>query len=208
MDLTRKNTPTKTEWSLELDAAFGSLKSELCLSPVLASPDFNWLFILRGGASDWGVGAVLSQCDDSGLDHPVVYFSRKSLAQEEHYSTVEKECLAIKLGVKTFKVYLLGKPFTVQMDHRAFGVAWSVEGGQCLFDQMELIVTTVLVCLSSCWKGKHECWCFILNRLFDQCDKLAHYFVAGEGEECKGLKLLFSWVVYLECLLLLSCMIM
>ena len=39
--------------------------------------------------------------------------------REEHYSTIEKECLAIKLGVKAFKVYLLGKPFTIQTDHRA-----------------------------------------------------------------------------------------
>ena len=31
--------------------------------------------------------------------------------------TVEKECLAIKLGVQAFCVYLLGKPFVVQTDH-------------------------------------------------------------------------------------------
>ena len=32
---------------------------------------------------------------------------------------MEKECLAIKLGVEAFKVYLLGKEFTIQTDHRA-----------------------------------------------------------------------------------------
>ena len=118
-DLTRKNSPNKIEWSSELDAAFGSLKSELCSAPVLASPDFNRPFILQTDASDRGVGAVLSQCDDEGLDHPVAYFSRKLLPREERYSMIEKECLAIKLGVKAFKVYLLGKPFMVQTDHRA-----------------------------------------------------------------------------------------
>ena len=105
-DLTRKNY------------AFGSLKSELCSAPVLASPDFNQPFILQTDASDRGVGAVLSQYDDAGLDHPVASFSRKLLPREECYSIIE-ECLAIKLGVKAFKAYLLGKPFTVQTDHRA-----------------------------------------------------------------------------------------
>ena len=66
--------------------------------------------------SDCGVGAVLSQC---GLDHPVAYFSCKLLPREECYSTTEKKCLAINLRVKAFKAYLLGKPFTIQTDHRA-----------------------------------------------------------------------------------------
>ena len=38
---------------------------------------------------------------------------------EERYSTVEKECLAIKLAVQAFRVYVLGRPFIVQTDHRA-----------------------------------------------------------------------------------------
>ena len=33
--------------------------------------------------------------------------------------TVEKECLAIKLAVGAFCVYLLGRPFHIYMDHRA-----------------------------------------------------------------------------------------
>lgn len=47
------------------------------------------------------------------------YFSRKFLPREQRYSTVEKECLAIKLGAQAFRVYLLGRPFTIQTDHRA-----------------------------------------------------------------------------------------
>ena len=118
-DLMRKNAPNKIEWSSELNAAFRSLKSELCSAPVLVSPDFNRPFILQTDASDRGVGAVLSQYNDAGLDHLVAYFSHKLLPREERYSITEKECLAIKLGVKAFKVYLLGKPFIVQTDHRA-----------------------------------------------------------------------------------------
>ncbi len=65
------------------------------------------------------MGAVLSQQGEDGTDHPIAYFSKKLLHREERYSTVEKECLAIRLGVQAFRVYLLGRPFRVQTDHRA-----------------------------------------------------------------------------------------
>ena len=45
--------------------------------------------------------------------------SRKLLPREKAYSTIEKECLAVVLAVKHFQVYLIGKPFVIQTDHRA-----------------------------------------------------------------------------------------
>ena len=95
------------------------LKSILCSSLVLASPDFTRPFTLQTDASDRGMRTVLSQCDDDGQEHPITYFSRKLLPRKEHYSTIKKECSAIKLGVQTFKVHLLGRQFAVQTDHRA-----------------------------------------------------------------------------------------
>ena len=56
--------------------------------------------------------------DDLGEEHPVAYFSRKLLPREVNYSTVEKECLAVKLGVNAFRVYLLGRSFQIETDHR------------------------------------------------------------------------------------------
>jgi len=85
----------------------------------MRGPDFTQPFILQTDASDRGVGAVLSQLDDKEQEHPIAYFSKKLLPREERYSTVEKECLAIKLGVHAFRIYLLGRPFTIQTDHRA-----------------------------------------------------------------------------------------
>ena len=65
------------------------------------------------------MGAVLSQLDEEEADHPVAFFSRKLLPREERYSTIEKECLAIKLGIHAFRLYLLGRHFTIQTDHRS-----------------------------------------------------------------------------------------
>ena len=118
-DLTRKGAPNEVSWNKKCEDAFEKLKQLLCSSPILRSPDFSRPFILQTDASDRGVGAVLSQESEDGEEHPVGYFSRKLLPREERYATVEKECLAIKLGVQAFRVYLLGRHFTIQTDHRS-----------------------------------------------------------------------------------------
>ena len=118
-DLTRKTSLNRVVWDSRCDSAFTELKRRLCSSHVLHSPDFDCPFVLQTDASDRGVGAVLSQFDASGDEHPVGFYSRKLLPWEERYSTIEKECLAIKLGMQAFKVYLLGRRFTVQTDHRS-----------------------------------------------------------------------------------------
>ena len=85
----------------------------------MKSPDFEKRFILQTDASDRGIGAVLSQLDDDGIDRPIAFYSRKLLPREQRYSTIEKECLAIKIATHAFRVYLLGRPFVIQTDHRA-----------------------------------------------------------------------------------------
>ena len=106
-DLTRKSLPKQVQWTDKCQIAFVKLKDCLCKAPVLNHPDFGRSFVLQTDASDHGIGAVLSQVDDADQEHPVAFYSRKFLAREERYATVEKECLAIKLGVQAFKMYLL-----------------------------------------------------------------------------------------------------
>ena len=118
-DLTKKTAPNQVRLDSECDEAFMKLRELLCSSPILQSPDFSRPFILQTDASDRGVDAVLTQRDDSGQEHPVSYYSRKLLPREQRYSTVEKELLAIKLATNAFRVYLLGRPFTIVTDHRS-----------------------------------------------------------------------------------------
>ena len=120
-DLTKKDTPNKIPWTSTCQQAFSNLKLALYSAPILSSPDFNRPFILQIDASDRGVRAVLSQHDAIRQEHPITFFNKKLLPREQNYSTVEKECLAIKLATEAFRVYLLGRPFTIQMDH------WSLQ---------------------------------------------------------------------------------
>ena len=117
-DSTKKGQPEKVNWGADQESAFQSLKNCLTHSPVLAVADPSIPFILQTDASDRGIGAVLSQPNKEGQEHPVAYASRKLLPRETHYAVVEKECLAIVWAVGTFHIYLYGQTFVLQTDHQ------------------------------------------------------------------------------------------
>ena len=106
-------------WTNECERSFNKLKEVIFSEPVLRSPNHDKQMILQTDASNRGIGAVLSQVDDNGEEHPIVYIIRKLLPREERYSIVEKECLAIVQAVKTLNIYILGIDFILQTDHHA-----------------------------------------------------------------------------------------
>ena len=74
-------------------------------------------FVLRTDASGIGVAAVLLQ-ENEGKLYPVGYASKKLSLAEAKYPIIEKECLAVVWGIRHFKLYLAGKRFTLQADHK------------------------------------------------------------------------------------------
>lgn len=106
------------KWTEECERAFIALKTCLCSSPVLQSADFTQRFLVQVDASAVGIGAVLAQ-GKPGEERPVLYLSRKMLPREQRYSTIEKECLAIKWALESLRYYLLGREFDLDTDHRA-----------------------------------------------------------------------------------------
>jgi hypothetical protein len=54
-------------WTSEAEVAFQTLKNALITSPILAYPDPHSEFILDTDASNFGIGAVLSQVQDGSL---------------------------------------------------------------------------------------------------------------------------------------------
>ena len=69
-------------------------------------------FILQTDASSVGLGAVLEQ-----NGHVIAYASRCLKKTEQHYSVIQKECLAVVFALKQFRHYLLGRPFQLLTDH-------------------------------------------------------------------------------------------
>lgn len=105
-------------WTTDCENAFIDLKEALCTEAILQSPDFGKPFTVQTDASERGLGAVLLQGEQGKL-HPIAYISRKLLPRETRYSTVEKECLAVKWALDSFRYYLIGREFTLETDHRA-----------------------------------------------------------------------------------------
>lgn len=106
-------------WSFSCQQAFERVKSLLCEAPVLAAPRFDRPFALQVDASHVGVGAVLLQMDDLGLEKPVSFFSKKFNSYQLNYSTIEKEALALVWALQYFEVYLGSGavPVVVYTDH-------------------------------------------------------------------------------------------
>ena len=106
-------------WGDDQQEAFHKLKGLLMNTPVIAAPDFTKPFKLATDASDLAVGAVLLQEDESGIEHPVAYFSKKLTKSQRNYSTIEKETLALILALEHFEVYVnsANQPTTVYSDH-------------------------------------------------------------------------------------------
>ncbi|KAH8244767.1 hypothetical protein KR026_005718, partial [Drosophila bipectinata] len=112
-DLLRKGT--KWEWTTKHQEAFETLKSRLAEDPVLACPDFERKFVLQTDASDYGVGAVLTQVTEEG-ERVIAYASRTLIGAEKNYSATEKECLAIVWAIRQMRPYLEGYQFDVITD--------------------------------------------------------------------------------------------
>ena len=116
-DLTKKNQPYIVAWTQVHQDAFDELKSMIVKEPVLKMPNFEKPFYLQTDASDCGAGAALLQETD-GVKHPIAYFSKKFSPQEKNYSVIEKECLALIMGIRKFQLYLYGTEFIVETDHQ------------------------------------------------------------------------------------------
>ena len=104
-------------WGSEQQKAF--CKAKLILSSqVLVHYDPSVKLQLACDASDYGIGAVLSHKFSDGSEKPIAFMSRTLNAAEKNYSQIEKEALACVVGVTRFHVYLYGRHFTLQTDHK------------------------------------------------------------------------------------------
>ena len=115
----RKDQPW--HWDEEQEEAFKVLKKALTEAPVLARPDFSKTFKIQADASNFAIGAVLTQEGEDG-EHPIVYVSRVLTSAEKNYTVTERELLAIIFAIKKLRCYVEGYHgyhFIVDTDHIA-----------------------------------------------------------------------------------------
>ena len=108
----------KFSWSQSQQDSLDLLKSALVSSPVLAMPNDEGHFTLDTDASDFAIGAVLSQTQD-GQERVIAYASKSLDRRQRNYCVTRKELYAVVYFLGYFKQYLLGRQFTVRTDHAA-----------------------------------------------------------------------------------------
>ena len=91
----------KWNWGNQEQQSFDHSKEMLTSTALLVHYDPTKPLILSCDASQYGVGAVLSQVCN-GDEKPVAYASRTLTNAERNYSQLEKEGLALIFGVKKF----------------------------------------------------------------------------------------------------------
>ena len=108
----------KWVWGETENKAFSWAKSVLSSDTVLTHFDPNQKTIITCDASPVGVGAILSQVDESGVEKPVAYASRSLSAAERKYAQIDREALAIIFSVKKWHKYIFGRHVTIVTDHK------------------------------------------------------------------------------------------
>ena len=110
----------KFKWTENCENAFNTLKTALTSEPiVLQYPNFDKPFILSTDASDFSIGFILGQEDDSGREKVIAYGGKALNKHQRNYHISEKECLAVFEGIKHYNHFLEGHEFKVITDHEA-----------------------------------------------------------------------------------------
>ncbi|GKA53386.1 reverse transcriptase domain-containing protein [Tanacetum coccineum] len=114
--LLEKETPFI--FSKECMEYFEILKTKLTEAPILVAPDWDLPFEIMCDASDFAMGAVLGQRKDKYF-WPIHYASKTLSDAQTHYTTTEKELLAVVYAFEKFRSYLVLSKTIVYTDHSA-----------------------------------------------------------------------------------------
>ena len=115
-DLLKKNK--QFTWGKEEKEAFALSKAALLSDKVLAHFNPNLKTIITCDGSPYGVGAILSQIDDEGIEKPVCYASKTLSKAEQNYSQTDREGLSVIFAVKKWHKYIWGRPVQIRTDHK------------------------------------------------------------------------------------------
>ena len=115
-ELLKKNIRFK--WTEQHEKSFTELKNELTSEKVLKFYDPNKPVTLITDASDYAVGGVLLQADESGFHRPICYISKSLSSSEINWGPTEKEAYAVVWSVEKLHLYLYEKRFKIIVDHQ------------------------------------------------------------------------------------------
>ncbi|KAL7856478.1 hypothetical protein SRHO_G00153770 [Serrasalmus rhombeus] len=114
-------------WTDEANENFSRVKQIISTSHALALFDPSCPTTVTTDASNYGLGAVLTQWH--GDTELTVAFASRTLSEcERKYSATEKEALACVWATEKWRTYLWGRHFTLQTDHNPLTTLLSTKG--------------------------------------------------------------------------------
>ena len=117
---TKRQRATRIEWDEKSRLAFQDLKEAIDNLPLLHFIDVRAPIYLETDASDYGIGGVLYQIDNSD-EKPVKiieFFSKSLSGQLRNWSTPDKEAYAIYYAFVKYDYLLHNSKFILRTDHK------------------------------------------------------------------------------------------
>jgi hypothetical protein len=113
-----KGKEKEWKWGEEQQKVFEEIKMAIISEPVLVLPRDEGKFKVKTDTSNFGIGAILLQQQDS-FWHPIAFMSKTLSEAERNYKIYDKELLAIIKALQTWQQYLLNakEQFEICTDH-------------------------------------------------------------------------------------------
>ena len=113
-------------WTPQCMATIHKLKELVWGDPVLMHPDHDCPFTLKVDASQFALGAVLSQHNDQGRLQLVGYYSKTLIPTKRNYDVYDQELLAMVWSLEHWQHLLMGTkhPIKVFTDHKWLTKYW------------------------------------------------------------------------------------
>jgi transposase InsO family protein len=111
--LTEMTGDVPFRWTRECQWAFVEIKAVLASDCMNRYADLTKPFTIVCDASDYQLGSCILQDG-----YPIAYWSKTLSPAQKHYTTTEKELLAIVLTLKEYRVMLLGGDLKIYTDHK------------------------------------------------------------------------------------------
>ena len=110
----------KFQWTPELEKIFQDVENAMTAETELTIPNTKHPFFITVDASLVGLGAVLFQMNEDKKMKVISYTSRILNTQDQNFSTLDRELLAIIYALQIHEILIIGSPHPIYIftDHK------------------------------------------------------------------------------------------
>ncbi|KAG1032116.1 hypothetical protein G6F43_013830 [Rhizopus delemar] len=120
IDRLRNDPDVENNWTQEHTDAFIALKEILKSKTLLHTPDLSKKFYVATDASQYGVGAVLTQRDELNRTLHIAFASKSLSPSQRKWNTTKCELYAVVFALEKYREFLWGNKFELQWVEKWF----------------------------------------------------------------------------------------